>query len=255
MAVNQELLRYRKANNLCPRDGRPNVTNRKLCEKCLKASAVKTEKYRQCKIDAKLCTNCGKYAPTASSRLCKICKDKASKYSHNTYVVRYSERKKNNKCIVCNCDISVDSISCMDCLEKQSARQRIIRDNNTYNNLCVQCGNSLDGLNGKRCKTCIDKRNEWYRGSTTQIKDKIRRDGHRDVVMKHYGGECAECGESRPLRLSIDHVNNDGNVHRKEINKYGSGFFKWLIDNDLPEGFQVLCHNCNIEKYLQRETI
>lgn len=255
MPVNLEKLKYRKDNNLCPRDGRPNVSSRKLCEKCLKAAAAKTERYRQRKINASLCTNCGKFAPVGSSRLCRICKEKASEYCHNSHIARYSKRKKNNQCIVCSCNISADSVSCRNCLDKQSERQRIIRDRNIYDNLCVQCGGSIGSLTGKRCQICIDKRNEWYQGSTTQAKDKKRRDDHRAAVIEHYGGKCVECNESNPLCLAIDHMNNDGNTHRKKINKYGSTFCQWLVYNNFPEDFQILCHNCNMKKHLQGATV
>jgi len=25
-------------------------------------------------------------------------------------------------------------------------------------------------------------------------------------------------------------------------------FYRWLVENDFPEGFQILCHNCNFAK-------
>lgn len=255
MPVNPEKLKYRKDNNLCPRDGRPNVSGRKLCEKCLRAAAAKTERYRQRKIAAKLCTNCGESTPIGSSRLCQICKDKASEYCHNSHIARYNNRKATKQCTMCSSPAVDGKVACQLCLDKQSSLKKDKYKANTAVNKCIQCGDDLGSLTGKRCQTCIDKRNEWYQGSTTQVKDKIRRDGHRDAVIEHYGGKCVECGEDRPLRLAIDHMNNDGNTHRKAINKWGSGFFKWLVDNDFPEGFQVLCHNCNVEKHLNKGDI
>jgi len=249
--INKEKLKYRKDNNLCPRDGRPNVSGRKLCEKCLKAAAAKTERYRQRKIDASLCTNCGKHAPIGSSRLCQICKDKASEYCHNAHIKRYGFRKTASLCTTCGNQAASGKNVCQPCANRISVVQKRNRDTNVASNLCIQCGGNLCSSTGKRCQICIDKRNEWYQGSTTQEKDKVRRDGHRAAVIEHYGGKCIECDESRPLRLAIDHMNNDGNKHRKKINKCGSGFFKWLVDNDFPEGFQVLCHNCNVEKHLK----
>lgn len=251
MLVNKEKLKYRKENDLCPRDGRPNVSERKLCEKCLKSAASRTERYRQHKIDASLCTNCGKNVSTGSSRLCSTCKDKSSEYCHNAYIKRYSSRKQSGICVDCGDVAEYNKTMCESCLSRRSKNQKTKRDALMSDRLCVQCGGSLNFSSGKRCQTCIDKRNEWYQGSTTQIKDKIRRDSHRAAVIEHYGGKCVECDESRFLRLAIDHMNNDGNTHRKKINKWGSGFFKWLVDNDFPEGFQVLCHNCNVEKHLK----
>jgi len=65
-----------------------------------------------------------------------------------------------------------------------------------------------------------------------------------DVIMVYGGYKCACCGETEPLFLTIDHINNDGNKHRKEISS-GDGLYKWLKKHNYPEGFQVLCMNCN----------
>jgi hypothetical protein len=51
---------------------------------------------------------------------------------------------------------------------------------------------------------------------------------------------CKECGYDDVRALSIDHVNEGGTVHRKEV----GGIYSYLIKNNLPEGYQVLCMNC-----------
>lgn len=65
-------------------------------------------------------------------------------------------------------------------------------------------------------------------------------------VLSHYGGKCACCGETTFEFLAIDHINGGGGEHRRKIGK--SETVKWLIKNNYPEGFQVLCHNCNLAK-------
>jgi hypothetical protein len=69
----------------------------------------------------------------------------------------------------------------------------------------------------------------------------------RDQVIKAYGGKCSCCGETEKLFLTIDHVNNDGAEMRK--NGHKDRVYKYLIDNDYPQGFQVLCMNCNFGKH------
>jgi hypothetical protein len=66
----------------------------------------------------------------------------------------------------------------------------------------------------------------------------------RELVITHYGGECACCGEDEFGFLAIDHVNGGGTKHRAEIGS-GSHMVTWLINENFPEGYRVLCHNCN----------
>ena len=78
-----------------------------------------------------------------------------------------------------------------------------------------------------------------------------RRDEVRRKVYGHYGDACACCGETEPMFLSLDHTNNDGAEHRRELGYDGNGkgassaTLSWLKRNNYPEGFQVLCMNCN----------
>lgn len=67
-------------------------------------------------------------------------------------------------------------------------------------------------------------------------------------VFAHYGSKCACCGESIFEFLSIDHINNDGAAHRKELKMTGMGFYRWLRRNSYPPGYQLLCLNCNLAK-------
>lgn len=72
--------------------------------------------------------------------------------------------------------------------------------------------------------------------------------------------KCQCCPENILEFLTIDHVNNDGNKQRK-LDKTANKICRWLKKNNYPEGFQVLCFNCNMAKGLfgkcphQREAI
>jgi hypothetical protein len=52
------------------------------------------------------------------------------------------------------------------------------------------------------------------------------------------------------LFLTIDHINNDGAQHRRPSGRRmkGEKLTRWLILNNFPEGFQILCWNCNCGK-------
>lgn len=78
----------------------------------------------------------------------------------------------------------------------------------------------------------------------------------KDAVFAAYGGYvCVCCGETEKRFLTIDHINNDGAKHRKEIGfRGGIGIHLWLCKNAFPEGFQVLCFNCNHGKQLNGGT-
>lgn len=88
-------------------------------------------------------------------------------------------------------------------------------------------------MNGERYEEFCKRSREYHR--------KLRLE-----VIIHYGGnppKCACCGETELDFLTIDHINNDGAKHRKQ---HGHNFLpNWLKKNDFPEGFRVLCYNCN----------
>lgn len=72
----------------------------------------------------------------------------------------------------------------------------------------------------------------------------------RAQVLEAYGGRCMCCGEDTPEFLGIDHVNNDGESHRRELKGYGRSIYQWLKREGYPQDgrFQLLCHNCNMAK-------
>lgn len=80
--------------------------------------------------------------------------------------------------------------------------------------------------------------------------DKVRFD-----VINHYSNgtnKCICCGESIFKFLTIDHINNNGAEERRKLFKNrimgGSKFYHWLKKNNYPEGYQVMCWNCNCGK-------
>ena len=78
---------------------------------------------------------------------------------------------------------------------------------------------------------------------------KRRHEENKKLVFEAYGGAiCNCCGETQPEFLSIDHINNDGAEHRREIGNSGSRIYQWLRIHNFPEGFQVLCMNCQTGK-------
>jgi hypothetical protein len=66
----------------------------------------------------------------------------------------------------------------------------------------------------------------------------------RQDVLEHYGGRCACCGEDAYEFLAVDHANGGGEAHRAEVGQ-GSRMVDWIIRSGYPDGFRILCHNCN----------
>lgn len=116
------------------------------------------------------------------------------------------------------------------------------------------------------CKVCSKKRvKEWYWNNGGKEKASIYHKKRRKEKPEEYriaykkwswkykidciniyGGKCACCGEKEPKFLAIDHIAGNGNSHRKEIKK--NKIYLWLKRMGYPQGFQVLCHNCNMAK-------
>lgn len=67
-------------------------------------------------------------------------------------------------------------------------------------------------------------------------------------VLSHYGlagkAACIWCGYDDLRALSIDHIEGGGHEHRKNTKSYGSKIYAWLEKENMPEGFQTLCMNC-----------
>ena len=104
----------------------------------------------------------------------------------------------------------------------------------------------------------IRKRQEYYQKNKgyfqqksresylrTKEKQKAKRNAERKMVIAHYGGRCACCGEKEIKFLAIDHINNDGHKQRKKMTV---NINAWAIKHNYPKDLQVLCHNCNLAK-------
>lgn len=91
----------------------------------------------------------------------------------------------------------------------------------------------------------------YYAENAEAIKDRVRKQNRerakriRLEVIGHYGGACACCGEASLEFLTIDHINGGGSAQRRELKKRGWAFYRWLQKQGYPEGYRVLCWNCN----------
>ena len=68
---------------------------------------------------------------------------------------------------------------------------------------------------------------------------------NKKIVVNHYSNgtsSCSCCDEKYIEFLTVDHINGGGVAHRKSIK---GNFYHWLIANNFPDGFRILCMNCN----------
>ena len=116
------------------------------------------------------------------------------------------------------------------------------------------CSNTIDGFHSYcRPCACAQRRQRRETDPVARELDKARQRNAlkliRLAVFIHYGNKCACCGENEQKFFSLDHINKDGNAHRRALKlRGGSGTYRWIVKNNFPPIFQILCHNCNMAK-------
>lgn len=136
---------------------------------------------------------------------------------------------------------------------------------------CTKCGKVLPATpeyfpRSKRaprgiyrlCHPCSrEKCREWAKNNPEKKKESRTRSFLKTkiAVFRHYSNgdpHCACCGEVALEFLSMDHINGDGAEHRRAMSpntKKGYGrIYHWLKKNEFPDGFRVLCFNCNMAR-------
>ena len=94
-------------------------------------------------------------------------------------------------------------------------------------------------------------KHDWYLRNKKLIRQRVRvyTENLRNKVVSYYSkgtNSCACCGEKEYNFLTLDHINNDGAEHRKTVPQ--GQLYNWIIKNNFPPGFQILCMNCNFAK-------
>ena len=95
------------------------------------------------------------------------------------------------------------------------------------------------------------RRKKWRQKNAEHVKNRDRtlRKKYKMMVYEHYGKDgikCACCGEDEIEFLTLDHIYNNGGHHRKKLGY--KHLNHWIIQNNYPPIFQLLCMNCNFAK-------
>ena len=85
---------------------------------------------------------------------------------------------------------------------------------------------------------------KWKKDNREKIREQYRQ--QKLKVLSHYSNGkmvCDCCGDDHLEFLCIDHVNGGGTKHRRSIGHHD--FYRYLVKENYPDGYRVLCHNCN----------
>lgn len=108
-----------------------------------------------------------------------------------------------------------------------------------------------------RCKSCASQvTSEWGKKNRERLSLKWKKEKEEMLlqIRNAYGNKCSCCGESNPIFLTIDHVNNDGykirprNLKGYSQSAFSGHYYKQIIKANFPDTLQLLCWNCNCGK-------
>lgn len=179
-------------------------------------------------ITSKLCSRCEELKNVTEFYKDKILKDGYSSQCKACHKIKALNYKSKNikKFYETTSNPDIKEKKCLKCKETKS-----LLDFTTNRR-------SKDGYNGV-CKKCAFK-NSYFKTQNIKLK-----------VFTAYGNKCVNCSETDYDVLTIDHINNDGNLDRRGKSRLSGDYtYRKLIKLGFPkEDYQILCYNCNIKKY------
>jgi len=201
------------------------------------------------------CSDCGKIKEDFSSDRCARCKSQRMNnyffyknlvYDH--YGAFCACCGESNLCMLTVDHKNNDGSEHRKKLGSASIYRDIVNNNypEYYQILCYNCncGRDKNPFSEGICPHKMSKSMDWEQLTKKGQKQRWKLKGK---VISHYGGKCVCCSEENILFLTLDHINNDGAKHRKEIGR--EALWRWAFDNDYPGFLQVMCYSCNTGSY------
>lgn len=199
----------------------------------------------------------GKFVPHSACKLCHIKMVNKYKLSHRDKKREWNKSyyANNKEKILAKCKLNYPKIK-----DKTAIHNKKYYEN--HRDLFKKNGKTYREHNSEKIRLRSKeryyqkprKRKDYYMRNKERIKiqSKNKRLEIKTEVITHYGNgecKCIRCGFADIRALSIDHINGNGNQHRKE-NQYlrGNHVYEWLRKNKFPEGYQTLCMNCQLIK-------
>lgn len=149
----------------------------------------------------------------------------------------YQQRNALGLCPKCGGNRDGATKICSDCRIKFNANNKRSRAIKVANGECQVCPAMRTG-HDLYCEHHIKVYEQYFRNSKQRLKEE---------VLEAYGGAiCICCGESGLWFLTLDHVNNDGYLQRKDEGMSYTNY-SLLKSKGYPKDpvLQVLCYNCN----------
>ena len=142
------------------------------------------------------------------------------------------------RCLECLKPNYKGRLHCFECGKRSAGYGRAYRKGLRAAGVCQRCRGEKERKDRQSCNKCL----EWRRVYNNRIYAQEKREAY-----EAYGGYvCNCCGEVEPVFLTIDHMQNNGSYMRRI---HGIRIDRWLKKNNYPEGFQILCWNCNSGRY------
>jgi len=239
------------------------------CNKCFygrsEIQQPSTIKSKENGIEKRTCKKCGKSFPLDTfpsygkgrRHECRTCyKSRMAQWwrDKNAGITKPKTDDKERECKQCGNVFLIEEFALVYTINSRGVNYR--------QHTCKNCAREI---HAKRQRKARAENPEKYRAiqskSWNKNKEKYNENKRienkriKDAAFNAYGGyKCACCGESEENMLNMDHIAEDGSIHRKEIGLVrgksgGNSIYRWLAENDYPQGFQVLCYNCNISKH------
>lgn len=243
-ARNKKLRDRRRAAGLCLRCCKRTFGKSVHCDAC--AEKLHRQTYQQNKA-AGVCTQCWQPIDRKGA-LCTACLDRRRQKRRlnpnaNTENSRkrYAAYKAAGMCARCGRPPAKPGAQlCAACVADRTAANKRMYARRKAAGLCIKCGQRPATKKTVLCDSC----RAYHLAGRRKFYQKLK-----EAAFQAYGGykcACPGCDVTEPQFLQIDHLLDDGAIHREVIGR--GGLYAWLKKHNYPPGFQVLCANCNFAK-------
>ena len=224
----------------------PRSPGAKYCDDCRELAYKEKEKKGYVPIQ---CERCGKTViPTGTrQRFCDMCRplayaEKVKEWTHNHPRKRDKGVYMVKPCATCGTIFIPNNPNNKYCIACAPPKYETPEPR-----LCPHCEEVFQPHSSRNiyCKTC----SPIMEYEKDKERARYKRREKRMLILRHYSKSdepyCDCCGESVVEFLCVDHINGGGNIHRRKIGTGADAIYNWIINNNFPEGFRVLCQNCN----------